>query len=202
MSTHPAPCAPRPCTQLIIGAAMALVVLPCTRIYAPLERTSGFAFAYNCGYGVLGGLSPLIITSECLGDDQWCFCPLSAAELGNARRRMRSTRTHSLPQTTARHQEVPVRVCPALRGAHLAAVPGRRDHDRLRRSASVRASPEQALCWPPGVNLQFACCSSTLQPSSARACEWQQNSAEPPPFVLTQHLTSPFVPHLPTADNA
>ena len=42
---------------------MALVVLPCTRIYSPLERTSGFSFAYNCGYGVLGGLSPLITTS-------------------------------------------------------------------------------------------------------------------------------------------
>lgn len=49
--------------QLIIGSAMALVVLPCTRIYEPLERTSGFSFGYNTGYGILGGLSPMIVTS-------------------------------------------------------------------------------------------------------------------------------------------
>jgi len=49
--------------HFVIGMAMAIVVLPCTRIYAPLERTTGFSFAYNCGYGVLGGTSPLIVTS-------------------------------------------------------------------------------------------------------------------------------------------
>jgi len=49
--------------QLVIGMAMANVALPCTRIYHPLERTTGFSFAYNCGYGVLGGLSPMVITA-------------------------------------------------------------------------------------------------------------------------------------------
>jgi hypothetical protein len=49
--------------QLLLGAAMAIVALPCTRIYSPLERTSGFALGYNCGYGVIGGLSPIIITA-------------------------------------------------------------------------------------------------------------------------------------------
>lgn len=49
--------------QLVIGMAMANVALPCTRIYRPLERTTGFSFGYNCGYGVLGGLSPMVITA-------------------------------------------------------------------------------------------------------------------------------------------
>lgn len=49
--------------QLVVGMAMANVALPCTRIYRPLERTTGFSFAYNCGYGVLGGLSPMVITA-------------------------------------------------------------------------------------------------------------------------------------------
>ena len=107
--------------QLVIGCGMGLAVLPCTRIYSSLERSTGwvlgrlhclpaaprgrlakgsswrvacrcrcrwpccscslrlchsrsaqpmppvcaarFAFGYNVGYGVLGGLAPLVITS-------------------------------------------------------------------------------------------------------------------------------------------
>jgi MFS family permease len=49
--------------QLVVGAGMGLAVLPVSRIYKPLERTTGFSFGYNLGYGVLGGMSPLIITS-------------------------------------------------------------------------------------------------------------------------------------------
>ncbi|PSC68521.1 Alpha-ketoglutarate permease isoform B [Micractinium conductrix] len=52
-----------PLFQFIVGMAMASVVLPATRIYAPLERTTGFSFAYNCGYGVVGGLTPFVVTS-------------------------------------------------------------------------------------------------------------------------------------------
>jgi hypothetical protein len=37
--------------QYIIGIAMANVGMPCTRIYEPLSRTTGFSFSYNCGYG-------------------------------------------------------------------------------------------------------------------------------------------------------
>jgi hypothetical protein len=51
------------CFHLVIGAAMANVALPCTRIYEPLQRTSGFSFGYNSGYGVLGGLSPLAVAA-------------------------------------------------------------------------------------------------------------------------------------------
>ena len=49
--------------QLILGAAMALVALPSTCLYAPLVRTTGFSFGYNCGYGVIGGLTPIIVTA-------------------------------------------------------------------------------------------------------------------------------------------
>jgi hypothetical protein len=37
--------------HFIIGIAMANVAMPCTRIYEPLSRTTGYSFAYNCGYG-------------------------------------------------------------------------------------------------------------------------------------------------------
>jgi len=49
--------------HLVIGGAMAVVALPCTRIYEPLQRTTGFSFGYNCGYGVVGGLSPLAVAA-------------------------------------------------------------------------------------------------------------------------------------------
>lgn len=49
--------------HLVIGGAMANVALPCTRIYEPLQRTTGFSFGYNFGYGVLGGLSPLAVSA-------------------------------------------------------------------------------------------------------------------------------------------
>lgn len=39
----------------IVGAALALIGLPATRIYAPLERITGFSFAYSCAMGFLGG---------------------------------------------------------------------------------------------------------------------------------------------------
>jgi hypothetical protein len=41
--------------HLVIGGAMANVALPCTRIYEPLSRTTGFSFGYNCGYGARRG---------------------------------------------------------------------------------------------------------------------------------------------------
>lgn len=37
------------------GAAFPLIGLPATRIYAPLERITGFSFAYACSTGFLGG---------------------------------------------------------------------------------------------------------------------------------------------------
>ncbi|KIZ07913.1 Alpha-ketoglutarate permease [Monoraphidium neglectum] len=49
--------------QYIIGIAMANVGMPCTRIYEPLSRTTGFSFSYNCGYGIIGGLSPLAVAA-------------------------------------------------------------------------------------------------------------------------------------------
>ena len=49
--------------HLFIGGAMANVALPCTRIYEPLQRTTGFSFGYNAGYGVIGGLSPLAVAA-------------------------------------------------------------------------------------------------------------------------------------------
>ncbi|KAI8467401.1 MAG: major facilitator superfamily domain-containing protein [Monoraphidium minutum] len=49
--------------HFVIGGAMANVALPCTRIYEPLSRTTGFSFGYNFGYGVLGGLSPLAVSA-------------------------------------------------------------------------------------------------------------------------------------------
>ena len=49
--------------QYVLGCAMALVALPSTRLYAPLVRTTGFSFGYNCGYGVIGGLTPIIVTA-------------------------------------------------------------------------------------------------------------------------------------------
>lgn len=47
----------------LVGIAVGLVALPCTRIYDPLQRTTGFSFAYNVGFGVIGGLSPLAVTA-------------------------------------------------------------------------------------------------------------------------------------------
>jgi hypothetical protein len=41
--------------HLVLGMAMAAVALPCTRIYEPLSRTTGFSFGYNCGYGARRG---------------------------------------------------------------------------------------------------------------------------------------------------
>ena len=63
--------------QLILGAAMALVALPSTRLYAPLVRTTGFSFGYNCGYGVIGGLTPIIITAirTSLSDSMRVYAP-------------------------------------------------------------------------------------------------------------------------------
>lgn len=53
-----------PCLmQLIVGSAMALVVFPCTRLYSAVERTTSFAFAYNIGYGIVGGLSPMVVAA-------------------------------------------------------------------------------------------------------------------------------------------
>jgi len=49
--------------HFVLGGAMANVGLPCTRIYEPLQRTTGFSFGYNAGYGVLGGMSPLAVTA-------------------------------------------------------------------------------------------------------------------------------------------
>ena len=52
-----------PTFQFIVGIAMASVVLPATRIYGPLERATGFSFGYNCGYGVIGGVTPFVVSS-------------------------------------------------------------------------------------------------------------------------------------------
>lgn len=51
--------------QYVCGIAMAAVVLPATRIYAPLERTTGFSFGYNCGYGELSCPVTQIATNVC-----------------------------------------------------------------------------------------------------------------------------------------
>lgn len=55
----------------------AIVALPMTRVYAPLERTTGFSFGYNCGYGVIGGTSPMVITAmrAALGPSTQAFAP-------------------------------------------------------------------------------------------------------------------------------
>lgn len=44
--THPPPTPPAARTQTL-----------------PLQRTTGFSFGYNCGYGILGGLSPLAVSA-------------------------------------------------------------------------------------------------------------------------------------------
>ncbi|KAL4447988.1 hypothetical protein ABPG75_005207 [Micractinium tetrahymenae] len=66
-----------PLFQGLIGIAMASVVLPATRIYAPLERTTGFSFGYNCGYGVIGGLTPFAVSGiiDSLGADKEAYAP-------------------------------------------------------------------------------------------------------------------------------
>ncbi|KIY99354.1 Putative proline/betaine transporter [Monoraphidium neglectum] len=63
--------------HLVVGFYMALYVLPMTRIYHPLERTTGFSFAYATGYGILGGISPLVVTAfkAKLGADAASFAP-------------------------------------------------------------------------------------------------------------------------------
>lgn len=72
--------------QLVVGVGMGLAVLPCSRIYSTLERSTGFSFGYNLGYGVLGGLSPLIITSiqHALPEQQqqWLAAALWLAAMG------------------------------------------------------------------------------------------------------------------------
>ncbi|KIZ00773.1 Alpha-ketoglutarate permease [Monoraphidium neglectum] len=52
-----------PLFQLFVGAVQVHSLLPCTRIYEPLSRTTGFSFGYNCGYGIIGGLSPLLVAA-------------------------------------------------------------------------------------------------------------------------------------------
>ncbi|KAL4444980.1 hypothetical protein ABPG77_004030 [Micractinium sp. CCAP 211/92] len=66
-----------PLFQGLIGVAMASVVLPATRIYSPLERTTGFSFGYNCGYGVIGGLTPFAVSGiiNSLGPDKEAYAP-------------------------------------------------------------------------------------------------------------------------------
>lgn len=66
-----------PLFQGLIGVAMASVVLPATRIYGPLERTTGFSFGYNCGYGVIGGLTPFAVSgiNNSLGPDNEAYAP-------------------------------------------------------------------------------------------------------------------------------
>jgi hypothetical protein len=49
--------------NLFLGAGTCLVALPSTRLYAPLVRTTGFSFGYNCGTGIIGGLTPVVITA-------------------------------------------------------------------------------------------------------------------------------------------
>ncbi|GBF92045.1 hypothetical protein Rsub_04392 [Raphidocelis subcapitata] len=49
--------------HFVIGLAQANVALPCTRIYEPLQRTTGFSLGFNIGYGVIGGLSPFAVTA-------------------------------------------------------------------------------------------------------------------------------------------
>jgi MFS family permease len=71
--------------QLVVGAGMGLAVLPVSRIYKPLERTTGFSFGYNLGYGVLGGCSPLIITSieySMVHDSKWLAPSVWLSALG------------------------------------------------------------------------------------------------------------------------
>jgi hypothetical protein len=56
-----------PCLlHLVIGFAMACVVLPLTRIYHPLERTTGFSFGW-VGLGCrLLGVDPMRLPGTCL----------------------------------------------------------------------------------------------------------------------------------------
>lgn len=53
------------------------MVLPATRLYNPLERTTGFSFGYNCGYGVIGGLTPFAVTGiiDSMGADTKAYAP-------------------------------------------------------------------------------------------------------------------------------
>lgn len=39
----------------LAGAGQVLIGLPATRIYAPLERITGFGFSYSCAFGIIGG---------------------------------------------------------------------------------------------------------------------------------------------------
>lgn len=39
----------------LAGAGQVLIGLPTTRIYAPLERITGFGFSYSCAFGIIGG---------------------------------------------------------------------------------------------------------------------------------------------------
>ena len=109
-----------PLFQYIVGVAMASVALPATRVYAPLERTTGFrcdsgacawpacvgycvrcscalcgalssplripplpacpavcSFGYNCGYGIIGGLTPFAVSAiiESIGKADKAFAP-------------------------------------------------------------------------------------------------------------------------------
>lgn len=48
---------------LVLGVGQTIITLPMTRIYAPLDRSTGHSLAYNIGYGFIGGLAPLVVTA-------------------------------------------------------------------------------------------------------------------------------------------
>lgn len=82
--------------QGVVGIAMASVVLPATRIYAPLERTTGFSFGYNCGYGA--GQRPRAGTAGGLLH----LVPALAAAAGACRRSPRPCPPFAPPPTCRR----------------------------------------------------------------------------------------------------
>lgn len=66
--------------------------LPATRVYAPLERVTGFSVGYSCAMGFLGGFTPNICNAiaGALGGGTYFYAGARGVWVQEPRRRRRS----------------------------------------------------------------------------------------------------------------
>ena len=129
---------------------------------SPPQRTTGFSFGYNCGYGALSiwlgnrGLVGLP-ASPGLAGRLMCHVPCALGTPFGLSRPYpfpSPLRYHRRPLAARRRcdQGQPAPGQPLLCARHLARVPGRHLRVWRHRIALVRPAPQQEACGPPGVS--------------------------------------------------